>query len=306
MKHVDEARSPTIRVQSIIYNLAESQIRRSLEYLDNAASQAKKFGVLGAIEVAYGDCSPAPMFDAPRLADLSSRYRNLSEIHYAFFDSNLGSAAGHNRLAQTASTDFIMVLNPDVMVAGNVFYEMLGALELAGVGLVEARQLPIEHHKYYDQETGETSWASTACILCPLKLFKQLHGFDADTFFLYCDDVDFSWRMRLLGYKVVHRSSAVVFHDKRIDTKGRWMASAAEHYFSAEAGLLLPYKYSRPDLTQQIIDHFRRSDDQALLRAAASFELRRKAGKLPSPLDPDHLVAQFIEGEYALSRFSPC
>ena len=29
---------------------------------------------------------------------------------------------------------------------------------------------------------------------------------------MYCDDVDFSWRVRLLGYKVIYRSDAPVFH----------------------------------------------------------------------------------------------
>ena len=63
------------------------------------------------------------------------------------------------------------------------------------------------------------------------KLFERLEGFDADTFFLYCDDVDFSWRVRLAGYKVVHRSSAVVFHDKRVDHQGGLISGAAERYY---------------------------------------------------------------------------
>ena len=32
--------------------------------------------------------------------------------------------------------------------------------------------------------------------MIPLPLFRELGGFDADNFFLYCDDVDFSWLVR--------------------------------------------------------------------------------------------------------------
>jgi len=33
------------------------------------------------------------------------------------------------------------------------------------------------------------------------ELFLELQGFDADTFFLYCDDVDLSWRVRLAAIR---------------------------------------------------------------------------------------------------------
>src|SRR5690606_12759794 len=127
--------------------------------------------------------------------------------------------------------------------------ELNHALRRPGVGLVEAKQIPIEHPKDFDPETGETSWASTACAMGPLEVFREIDGFDADSFFLYGDDVDFSWRVRLAGYKVIHQSSAFVFHDKRLSHEGRWMSSPAEQYYSAEATLLLTYKWSRSDLT---------------------------------------------------------
>ena len=94
-----------------------------------------------------------------------------------------------------------------------------------------------------------------------------------------------------------------MFHDKRISESGGWLPSAAERYYSAEAGLLLPYKYSRPDLTETNLDWFRRSGDEVLQRAGRAFELRKKTDRLPTPIDPDHQVAQFIDGAYAVHRF---
>ena len=53
------------------------------------------------------------------------------------------------------------------------------------------------------------------------ELLQQIGGFDGDSFFMYGDDVDFSWRARLAGYQVIHQPSARVFHDKRIQVDGR-------------------------------------------------------------------------------------
>jgi GT2 family glycosyltransferase len=295
---------PSVRVQSILYNLSLKNVERSLVYLNNAARNAKANGAVKQIFVAYGDCSSDRTFTEEILAEFRLRFTHLSGIEYAFFNANLGSAAGHNRLLTSASTDLLMILNPDVLPSPTLFEELIADLGKPGVGLVEARQIPIEHQKDFDLETGETSWASTACAMGPTRLFHELNGFDSDTFFLYCDDVDFSWRIRLAGYKVVHTCGAFVFHDKRVNHTGGWISGDAERYFSAEAGLLLPFKYSRPDITEKYLDAFRNSNEEPLLRAAAAFELRQKTNRLPEPIDQDHVVGQFIEGAYARHRFA--
>jgi GT2 family glycosyltransferase len=295
----------TVRVQSILYNLGLDQITRSLEYLDNAALNAIRLGAISAATIAYGDCSPEPTIGNKALQALRKNYTGIQAIDYTYFRANLGSAAGHNRLLTEAASDLVMILNPDVLASPNLFCKLIDALARPGVGLVEARQIPIEHPKDYDRDTGETSWASTACAIGPTKIFRDLGGFDADIFYLYGDDVDFSWRVRLAGYKVVHQSSAVVFHDKRLTREGDWIASEAEKYYSAEAALLLTYKYSRADLTERYLDSFRNSKDETLLKVAGAFELRQKTGKMPAQIDEQHSVGQFIEGAYAQHRFGP-
>ena len=243
--------------------------------------------------------------DSSTLHSLRHRFSNLASIDCTFFDDNLGSARGHNRLLVEAASDLVVIANPDVLAAPNLLIELVGAWARPRAGFVEARQLPIEHPKYYHPQTGETSWASTACAMGSTELFKQLNGFDADTFFLYCDDVDFSWRVRLAGLQVVHQPSAVVFHDKRLTSEGGWIAGAAERYYSAEAGLLLPYKYSRPDLTDKYLEIFDASEDEHLVKAAGAFRLRAETGRLPTPIDPDHIVAEFVDGGYARTRYTP-
>jgi GT2 family glycosyltransferase len=302
---IPRASAATVRIQAVIYHLPRERAVRAVEFVDNAARIAVAAGVAGSFELAFGDCSPLPTFDETSLQALRRDSKNLSKVDATFFGANLGSAAGHNKLLAQGQSDFSLIMNPDVLLTPSLFVELLAALGRPGVGLAEARQLPVEHQKEFDPATGETSWCSTACLLAPTKLLRDLGGFDAETFFLYCDDVDLSWRARLAGHRIVYQPTAVCFHDKRLSDDGTWMAGEAERYYSAEAGLLLPYKYSRSDLTDRYLASYRKSSDAHLLKAAAAFDERKASGRLPQPLDPGHTVAQFINGNYCELRFQP-
>ena len=221
----------------------------------------------------------------------------------AFFNQNLGHGGGQNRLLARSTADLTLILNPDIIVAPNLLIEMICALQRPGVGLVEARQMPSEHPKDFDPLTGQTSWGSGACLLLRTMLLRDLGGFDDEAFFMYCDDVDLCWRARLAGFGVVYQPTAVCFHDKRLDDDARWLSSDAERYYSAEAALMLAHKYSRPELVSTYLRQFTKSDDANLHKAAAEFSSRQAAGRLPNPLDAEHQVSQFIEGNYAKHRF---
>jgi GT2 family glycosyltransferase len=300
----DEERRPSLRVQSILYGNAPTRLAQALEHLERAADMAIASSTFSTVNLVYGDCSPNPVLDAAALSMLASRFPALAKIDYRFFDSNLGSAGGHNRLLEGLLEDCVLIMNPDVMLAPRTLIELERPLRDERVGLVEARQLPIEHPKDYDPMTGETSWASTACALTRRGLIRQLEGFDAKAFFLYCDDVDFSWRVRLSGFKVLFQPSAIVFHDKRLSVEGRWAASEAEKYFSAEAALMLAHKYSRDDIVRRLLSSFRADGTEYLVRAAAAYEQRKSTGALPAPLDAAGAVCQFTDGFYARHRFA--
>jgi GT2 family glycosyltransferase len=304
-KVVDLPLTPSVRVHSVLYGVSVQDVERSLTNLGRAVQLAQAAGDVGQVEVAYGDCSPSPVLDK----DTLRRFRDvltghgIGDLHYTFFDANLGSAAGHNRLLADLGSDLVLILNPDTVMAPDLLSELVKAARQPGVGLAEARQLPLEHPKDYDPVTGETSWAATACALIPAVVAAEVHGFDAATFFLYCDDVDFSWRIRLAGYRVVFVPSARLFHDKRLDMKGGWKVSPAEEYYSAEAALLLAHKYSRPDLVARWSRDLLNNGTQRQGEAVLEFGRRRDERELPDPIDPEHAVGQFIRGNYAAHRF---
>ncbi|WP_228156881.1 glycosyltransferase family 2 protein [Fuscovulum blasticum] len=277
-------------------------IHRALQSLQRAIDLGINDGKLSRVRIAYGDTSLQPCLPDESLTLLREEFSEYFELAYTFFGKNLGSARGHNVLSEQANTDYLLILNPDVVVSPRLFENMLHPFRNVSCGMVEAKQLPIEHPKAYDAITGETGWATTACALTPLVLFNQIGKFDADSFFLYCDDVDYSWRVREAGYKVIFAANAVVFHDKRVARDGAWQPSAAERRFSAEAALMIAHKWSRPDLVAKISRTYSRSgpDEQA---AVKNYEEKKLAGTLPAPRDAHHKVAEFIDHFYTKHRY---
>lgn len=293
----------SLAVQSVLYGNAAADIIRAAAAVANSVRWAREAGLIAEWELQLGDCSPKPALDDEEIAAIRDEVeREGGVLHVTVFGENLGSAAGHNALAMRSATDLLLILNPDAQVAPDAISE-LARTTVGDVGIAEARQVPLEHPKDFTAGTGETSWASTACALTTRAVFDAVGGFDSETFFLYCDDVDYSWRVRLAGFRVVYQPAAAVFHDKRLTVSGDWPASPAEVYYSAEAAILLAYKYSNTDLANDLIARFRRDGGDAVTKAVREFESRRAAGKLPLQVDPDHKVAQFINGNYAVHRF---
>ena len=294
----------SLRVQSVLYNSDPKSVLRALTRLVRAVQIAKARDLVSTVELAWGDGSKTAVFDAAGLERAKSIAAGVIDLRYVVFGENKGTARGHNSLFESCEADFLLVMNPDVLLSPECLLELFRPFKVGNTGIVEARQLPIEHPKDYQPETGETSWASTACCLVPSRLMRMVRGFDADTFFLYCDDVDFSWRVRLAGFKVVYQPSAFVFHDKRLLPDGRWESGAAERYYSAEAALLLAHKYSRPDVLEHLLRVFSESNDPNFKKAVQEFKARKKRDELCPPIDPNHAVGEFVNGAYANHRFS--
>lgn len=296
-------RKASIQIQSVLYGNHVGDVHRALSSLCRAAELSIHEGVVSAVTVRYGDSSPSPCLTAEVLERLRAEFTGALTIEYDFFDGNLGSARGHNRLAAQATSDFLLIQNPDVVVSPRVFEILLEPFKRADVGMSEAKQLPVEHPKDYNPTTGETDWATTACAMIPRPLFEALGGFDADTFFLYCDDVDFSWLVRRAGFRVIFQPAAVVFHDKRLTDDGGWRPTQAERYYSAEAALLLPHKWSRPDVTQRVLQLYKQIGDEHQLKAVAEYERRAAEGRLPAPIDAENRIGRFFGDAYAKHRY---
>jgi len=156
--------------------------------------------------------------------------------------TNNGFAKGMNLLARQGNGEFMFMLNPDTELADGCLERLLNrAMEDATIGVCEARQQPREHPKTYDPATGETTWCTGAAILVRRKAFQNVGGFDERIFFMYCEDVDLSWKFWLSGWKCIYVPDAVVSHFTQDVIPGK--KRTAENYFSFRNSLFLFYRF---------------------------------------------------------------
>ncbi len=174
---------------------------------------------------------------------VASEIRNLPFRAYLFRSlSNHGFAAGMNLLARQGSSEFIFILNPDTELGVRCLETLVAQAQSdVHIGISEARQSPREHPKTYDPATGETTWCSGAAALLRRKAFEQVGGFDERLFFMYCEDVDLSWRLWLTGWKCTYVPDAVVQHYTQDLTPNK--RRTAENYFTFRNSLFLFYRF---------------------------------------------------------------
>ena len=295
----------TLQIQSVIYHNEKASLLRALDSLSNAVRVNRETAKeLGDVTVCYGDASAKPVFSNEEIGEIEARFAPFFTFRYTYFHENTGTAKGHNRMGRDCTADYMMIMNPDVLVCPHLFSNMLEYLldPAKEAGMIEARQTPIEHPKEYDRETLETEWASTACAMFSTEMFRAIDGFDEKTFFLYCDDLDFSWRIRLAGKKVYYRPDCPVYHAKRLSATGGWQPTSAEIYFSQEAALLMAYKWSNYERFQKLYEQFSNSDEIGA-KVIARFEEMKANNALPTPIDPEGRIARFLGDNYSENRF---
>lgn len=91
-----------------------------------------------------------------------------------------------------------------------------GFLHYLGFGI-------LNRHHTSSEATDETGFASGSCMLIKKEFFDVCGGLDHD-FFMYLEDVDLSWRLRLHGFTCGVAQDSIVWHHyifDRIDDKKR-------------------------------------------------------------------------------------
>lgn len=291
------------RIQLVVYRNEFDAFRRTITAVRACVRHAVASGLVESVTVAIGDCSPTPSLDAQQVSALAAELDSVAALTYTFFDANLGSAGGSNRLAAEGDEELIWVLNPDTYPTPSCLSVLIESLAAEGVGACDARQLPIEHPKGYDLVTGQAYWLTGACMLVRRAAFESVQGFDGHHFPMYCDDVDFSWRLRHAGWTLRTAPRATVFHDKRPTPEGLPSGSEFEHESGALARLKLARRYCRPELEQNELAAFEAAPVPALNRAAADFRALDRADDLPAPMPDAAAVADMEQDYYGPHRF---
>ena len=165
---------------------------------------------------------------------------------------NIGFGKASNQGFYLAKGEFVLFLNPDTIVSENCFEECIsffkqhkdcGALGVrmmdgGGKFLAESkRSFPSPVTSFFkliglaalfpnsgffnkyasgnlrENELHEIEVLAGAFIMTTKKLLTQLNGFD-ESFFMYGEDIDLSYRIRQLGYKNYYLGTITILHFK--------------------------------------------------------------------------------------------
>lgn len=160
------------------------------------------------------------------------------------FASNNGYGAGNDTAIRASTDDFVLVTNVDVEFHPNSLARAaaFAARDETDVCCWEFRQCPLEHPKYYDPVTLETAWCSHSCILIRRDAYLKVGGYDK-RIFMYGEDVELSYRLRALGFRLRYLPSCTVTHHVALnDTSVRPKQLSG----SLAANVLLRYRYGAP------------------------------------------------------------
>ncbi len=227
--------------------------------------------------------------DRPLLADAGGAGLDVTDWSAGREPRQIGFGEAVNFLFEKSRPEgrFLLV-NPDSLPVGDCITRLLARHDAERPGIVEARQWPMEHPKEYDPATGETPWASGAFLLIDSAVFGAIGGFDP-VYFLYCEDVDLSWRMWLAGSRVLYEPEALCMHFTGA-LGYREDRFYYEHYFSSRNYIGIAYKFFGEEGESKALDHFRATgyppdfkrrvlDDYAALKS----RIIRHPGPVASP-----------------------
>jgi len=298
---MNQGAAPGVTVQLVLFHTPADHVVRTIRALARCAEHGWRDGRTSAFTVSVGDCSPAPVLDGATLESLRAELPALHAIRYEFFGENLGSGGGHNRLLAAVDSELVVTSNPDIVPDATAVSALAARFHDPTIAAVEAKQIPIEHPKRYDERTGDTSWVTTAFCAFRTAALREVDGFDAEHFFLHGDDVDVSWRLRARGHRVVVQPSAVVFHDKRLRRR-EWDSTSAERHHSLLGALMLRRRWQGIEAAATLRDQMRSWNLEHVDAAVDEYDSREVDGRLPEPVE-DPAVAEFVGDAYAEHRF---
>ncbi|MEK5257103.1 glycosyltransferase family 2 protein [Paenibacillus sp. FSL F4-0125] len=163
--------------------------------------------------------------------------------------NNTGFAPAHNQAISATSTDYVLVLNPDLTLAPDYVSRLIAHMEAnpqigsvtgklllkADHGLVDSTGLRMNRaRRAFDRGAGEPAdqWTqsgpvfgvSGAAAMYSRRMIDDIsvngEFFDAD-FFAYKEDVDVAWRAELFGWQGYYDAEAIGYHERGWKTSGR-------------------------------------------------------------------------------------
>jgi GT2 family glycosyltransferase len=170
--------------------------------------------------------------EGPEIEDAAARQR----VEVLRPGTNLGFAAGGNLGARHARGDVLLFLNPDTVVEPGAVAELARTAAQPDVGAAMARLLLLSDPEKLNsrgaaihiaglgwssglgeqaslvKESREITYANGSVLAMRRELFEELGGF-TEELFLYHEDLELGWRVRMRGERIVLNPAADVMHD---------------------------------------------------------------------------------------------
>ncbi len=172
------------------------------------------------------------------------------------FNSNIGYTRGVNEGLRRATGDYLLILNPDIVVLPDTLEAMMAYLQdhpqvgLLGPGLlnfddtrqdssfrfytplmIPARRIPIpftrglvDRFLMRDKALTEPTpadWLMGSALMTTRSALERV-GFMDEQFFLYLSEVDWAWRFWDYGYTVAYMPTVRMYHYHQRQSKGRF------------------------------------------------------------------------------------
>lgn len=200
-----------------------------------------------------------PEDDIPCPASLQPRLRVIHNKR------PLGFAANHNQAFRLCESSLFAVLNPDIRLPNDPFFQLALALEKTDGGVIapavwspdgdledSARYFPTPQRLLYkllwigdgriaseSVVPHEIDWAAGMFLLFPASTFREIGGFD-EGYFLYYEDVDICSRLWQSGRHVILHPGVTVIHAAQRASRRKlrymkWHLSSMLRYFVKHA-----------------------------------------------------------------------
>lgn len=169
---------------------------------------------------------------------------NFPNIRLILNGSNAGFSTGYNIALRQIDADYYVLLNSDIEVSHQWIEPVIELMESdkniaacqpkilsyhdrsrfeyagAGGGFIDRFGYPfcrgrlfqsIEIDEGQFDDYCEVFWASGACMFVRADLFHAFGGLE-DEFFAHMEEIDFCWRLKNKGYKIMYCGHSVVYH----------------------------------------------------------------------------------------------
>lgn len=157
---------------------------------------------------------------------------------------NYGFTGGYNKGLQNINEEFIVILNSDIKCTDNWLDPIIKLMDTdKSIAAVQPKILSVEEPQKFEyagasggyidrwgypfcrgrlfgdieednnqyDDIIEVAWASGAAMVVRNEVFKNFGGFDED-YFAHQEEIDFCWRVKNAGYKIMVQPKSIVYH----------------------------------------------------------------------------------------------